>query len=84
MTCLDLSLDETETTTPGSVKHYIAPKTDVSAHSLVTEAYVYGTPVAALCGAVFVPSRNPDNLPLCRACEEQWNLIESSILDASQ
>ena len=36
----------------------------------VTEAYVMGTPLEALCGAVFVPTRDPSNLPVCEACKE--------------
>lgn len=36
----------------------------------VMEARVYGTPVKALCGAVFVPQRDPTRLPLCQACKE--------------
>ena len=36
----------------------------------VTEAYVMGTPLEALCGAVFVPARDPKSLPVCEACKE--------------
>jgi Protein of unknown function (DUF3039) len=36
----------------------------------ITEAYITGTPVEALCGAVFVPSRDPKSLPVCQACKE--------------
>ena len=79
MTCLDLILDDVTTTESGRVKHYIA-----TGHAVVTEAYVFGTPVVALCGAVFVPSRNPDNYPLCQACEEQWKVIEWLNEDASE
>lgn len=38
--------------------------------SFVTEGYVMGTPIEAICGKVFVPSRNPDNFPLCGSCKE--------------
>lgn len=37
-----------------------------------TEAYVLGTPIEALCGKKWVPSRSPDNLPICKACAEQF------------
>jgi hypothetical protein len=40
----------------------------------VTEGYVMGTPVEALCGKVFVPFRNPDKYPLCPMCKD---LLES-------
>lgn len=36
----------------------------------VTEGYVLGTPVVAICGEVFVPSRDPKKLPLCPICKK--------------
>lgn len=41
---------------------------------LVTEAYVMGNPIVALCGKIFVPSRNPERLPICPDCK---NILES-------
>lgn len=38
----------------------------------LTEAMVNGTPVIALCGKVWVPSRNPDRFPVCPVCKEIW------------
>jgi hypothetical protein len=38
----------------------------------LTEAMVIGTPVIALCGKVWVPSRNPDRYPVCPECKEIW------------
>ena len=38
--------------------------------SKITEAYVLGTPVEALCGKIFVPSKNPENLTVCETCKE--------------
>ncbi|MBK8447798.1 MAG: DUF3039 domain-containing protein [Micropruina sp.] len=38
----------------------------------LTEAMVMGTPVVALCGKVWVPSRNPDKFPVCPECKEIW------------
>ena len=40
--------------------------------SKLTEAMVMGTPVIALCGKVWVPSRNPDRFPVCPECKEIW------------
>ena len=37
-----------------------------------TEAMVMGTPVVALCGKVWVPSRDPERFPFCPECEEIW------------
>ena len=36
----------------------------------VVEARVYGTPLEALCGTVFVPQRDPTKLPLCATCKD--------------
>ena len=33
-------------------------------------AYVEGTPIRALCGKVWVPSRDPSRYPLCPTCAE--------------
>lgn len=41
-----------------------------SAQAIVLEARVLGQPVTALCGYTWVPSRNPENLPICPKCEE--------------
>jgi hypothetical protein len=44
--------------------------------SAVAEAYVSGTPVRALCGKVWVPTRDPERFPVCGTCKE--------ILDAAR
>ena len=31
-----------------------------------------GTPVVALCGKVWVPSRAPEKFPVCPECKEIW------------
>ena len=38
----------------------------------IMEAMVMGTPCVALCGKVWVPSRNPDKFPVCPECKEIW------------
>lgn len=38
----------------------------------LTEAMVMGTPLVALCGKVWVPSRDPKKYPVCPACKEVW------------
>lgn len=48
--------------------HIVAPA------SRVTEAYILGTPVTALCGKTWVPSRSPEKYPVCPTCKE---IIES-------
>ena len=39
----------------------------------LTEAMVMGTPVIALCGKVWVPSRSPEKFPVCPDCKEVWD-----------
>ncbi len=36
----------------------------------ITEGYVLGTPIVAICGKIFVPSRDPKKFPLCPICKE--------------
>ena len=44
---------------------------DGEVHSIgnsVVEGSIYGTPVRALCGKVWVPGRNPKRYPICPTC----------------
>lgn len=43
---------------------HLAPKRQI------VEGYVLGRYVDAVCGIRFVPSRDPDHLPLCSGCRE--------------
>ena len=45
--------------------HYV-PKDEL------TEAMIMGTPVVALCGKVWVPSRDPERFPVCPECKDIW------------
>ncbi|HET6909983.1 MAG TPA: DUF3039 domain-containing protein [Mycobacteriales bacterium] len=40
----------------------------------LTEALVLGTPVIALCGKVWVPSRDPKRFPICPECKRLFDL----------
>lgn len=42
----------------------------------LTEAMVMGTPVVALCGKVWVPSRSPEQFPVCPDCKEVWESLK--------
>ena len=42
----------------------------------LTEAMVMGTPVIALCGKVWVPSRSPEKYPVCPECKEIWESMK--------
>jgi len=36
----------------------------------VTEGYVLGKTIVALCGKLFIPSRDPKKFPVCPICKE--------------
>jgi len=38
-------------------------------------ALVNGTPVRALCGKVWTPSRDPKKYPVCPECKEIWESL---------
>lgn len=38
------------------------------------DAYVFGEPMMALCGYMWVPTRDPRNYPICPECERLFNL----------
>ena len=42
----------------------------------LTEAMVMGTPVVALCGKVWVPSRDPEKYPVCPECKDAWEQLK--------
>ncbi len=39
------------------------------------DAMVNGTPVIALCGKVWVPSRDPERYPVCPECKDIWESL---------
>ncbi|WP_261875898.1 DUF3039 domain-containing protein [Mycobacterium marinum] len=50
------------TVQPGSVAHYACKQR-------LTEQYIEGQPTKSLCGSIFVPRQDPNNLPKCPECE---------------
>ena len=42
----------------------------------LTEEMVMGTPVVALCGKVWVPTRAPEKFPVCPECKEIWGEMQ--------
>ena len=43
----------------------------------VLEARINGTPVEALCGFVWVPSRDPKQLPVCEECKGIYEMYRA-------
>jgi hypothetical protein len=50
----------------------------------ITEAMVTGTPVVALCGKVWVPSRDPKKYPVCPECKRLFDLGASGRMEEWQ
>jgi hypothetical protein len=60
-----------ERTEPGDHErfaHYV-PK------ERLMQALVEGTPVRALCGKLWTPSRDPKRFPVCPECKEIWESL---------
>ena len=36
---------------------------------------VYGTPIRALCGKMWIPSRDPKKYPICPTCKEIYDSL---------
>ena len=52
------------------VAHIVKTEPGENAAAKVLEARINGTPVEALCGHVWVPSRDPKQVPMCERCRE--------------
>ena len=65
----------TETGDPISA-HIVKTEPGESAAGKVLEARLYGTPLEALCGHVWIPSRDPGKHPLCQACKEIYEMFK--------
>ena len=57
--------------------HIVKTEPGESAAAKVLEARIYGTPLEALCGHVWVPSRDPKQLPLCEACKSIYEMYRA-------
>jgi hypothetical protein len=59
------------------VAHYIDRGSDKrSAGAIVTEALIHGTPLKALCGESFIPSRDPKKFPICQKCVQMLSVAK--------
>lgn len=53
--------------------HIVKTDGDESAAAKVLEARINGTPLEALCGHRWIPSRDPKQLPLCTRCKDIYD-----------
>jgi hypothetical protein len=67
-------VDEVTETGEPIVSHIVKVGPGESAAAKVLEARINGTPVEALCGHVWVPARDPKQLPICQACKETYDM----------
>jgi hypothetical protein len=51
------------------VAHIVKTLPGENAAAKVLEARINGTPLEALCGHIWIPSRDPKQLPLCEKCK---------------
>lgn len=68
--------EETETDEPTSA-HIVKTGPGENAAAKVLEARITGTPVEALCGFVWVPSRDPKQLPVCEKCKSVYSMYRA-------
>lgn len=69
-------VDEVTETGEPSVAHIVKVGPGESAAAKVLEARINGTPIEALCGHVWVPARDPRQLPVCEACKEIYSMYK--------
>jgi Protein of unknown function (DUF3039) len=60
-----------------TVAHIVKTEPGENAAAKVLEARISGTPLEALCGHVWVPSRDPRQLPLCQACKDIYDMYKA-------
>ena len=65
-----------ETGEPASA-HIVKTEPGENAAAKVLEARIYGTPLEALCGHVWVPSRDPKQLPVCEKCKGIYEMYKA-------
>lgn len=82
-TAVDTDVREEERTVPTDAGDHERMSHFVPKEKL-TEAMVMGTPVVALCGKVWVPSRAPEKFPVCPECKEIWEQMNPDDGDSSE
>lgn len=74
---IDVDTDETTETGEPIAAHIVKTKKGENAAAVVLEARVMGTPIEALCGFVWVPSRDPKQLPVCEKCKSVYEMFKA-------
>ena len=74
---VDPDTEQVPQTGEPSAAHIVKTEPGESAAAKVLEARIYGTPVEALCGHVWVPSRDPKQLPVCDRCKSIYEMYKA-------
>lgn len=69
--------EERDQTEDGPVAHIVKTKPGEDAAAKVLAARVEGTPIEALCGHVWVPNRDPKQLPVCQRCKDVYEMYRN-------
>ena len=65
--------EQTPQTGEPECSHIVKTDSDDSAAAKVLRARIEGTPLEALCGHRWIPSRDPKQLPLCAKCKDIYD-----------
>ena len=74
---VDVDTDVITETGEPTAAHIVKTKRGENAAAVVLEARVMGTPIEALCGFVWVPSRDPKQLPMCEKCKSVYGMYKA-------
>ena len=66
-------LDQELETAEPILAHIVKTEPGESAAAKVMETRIYGTPLEARCGHVWVPSRDPKQVPMCQKCKDIYD-----------
>ena len=66
--------EEVLETEDGPVAHIVRTKRNEDAAAKVLAARIEGTPLEALCGHTWEPSRDPKQLPVCQKCKDIYEM----------
>ena len=65
----DLDTEHVPQTGEPTAAHIVKTKKGENGRPRCSRPAIYGTPLEALCGYVWVPSRDPKQLPVCEDCK---------------
>lgn len=74
---VDVLEDEETRTGEPQVAHIVKVGPGETATAKVLEARIEGTPLEALCGHVWVPERDPRQMPVCQKCKDVYEMYRA-------